>query len=159
MTHLASVLILLLKIHTIKLCVGISWKTQKLYAIVFATRYLDDTADASKKAFETVQRSCEFTVEASKKADEIKTATLKQADQIKSLFVSEIIPPQLSSLSIVNSVSVSYSRFLNWMPAALRMLEPKLINHAGLDSAVYLRIYLIGCWYNPGPSKGANWIV
>ncbi|KAM0955752.1 hypothetical protein ACFX2A_024601 [Malus domestica] len=107
MTHLASVLILLLKIHIIKLCVGISWKTHKLYAIVFATCYLDDTADASKKAFETVQRSGEFTVEASKKADEIKTATLKQADQIKSLFVSEIIPPQLASLSIVNFVSVS----------------------------------------------------
>ncbi|KAM1076652.1 hypothetical protein ACFX19_024560 [Malus domestica] len=120
MTHLASVLILLLKIHTIKLCVGISWKTQKLYAIVFATRYLDDTADASKKAFETVQRSCEFTVEASKKADEIKTATLKQADQIKSLFVSEIIPPQLSSLSIVNSVSVSLLLRCTYMIPELR---------------------------------------
>ncbi|XP_065878860.1 calcium permeable stress-gated cation channel 1-like [Euphorbia lathyris] len=38
----------------------------------------------------------------------------------------------------------SYLRFLNWMPAALRMPEPELIEHAGLDSAVYLRIYLIG---------------
>ncbi|XP_009357481.1 calcium permeable stress-gated cation channel 1 [Pyrus x bretschneideri] len=38
----------------------------------------------------------------------------------------------------------SYLRFLNWMPAALRMPEPELIDHAGLDSAVYLRIYLIG---------------
>ncbi|PON42541.1 Calcium-dependent channel [Parasponia andersonii] len=38
----------------------------------------------------------------------------------------------------------SYARFLNWMPAALRMPEPELIDHAGLDSAVYLRIYLIG---------------
>ncbi|KAL6535062.1 endoplasmic reticulum retention protein [Orobanche minor] len=41
MTHLASVLVLLLKIHTIKSCAGISLKTQELYAIVFATRYLD----------------------------------------------------------------------------------------------------------------------
>ncbi|KAK9180430.1 hypothetical protein WN943_029639 [Citrus x changshan-huyou] len=63
MTHLASVLVLLLKIHTIKSCagtfipsfliyffhvvstsmlyVGISLKTQELYALVFATRYLD----------------------------------------------------------------------------------------------------------------------
>lgn len=39
----------------------------------------------------------------------------------------------------------SYVRFLNWMPAALQMPEPELIDHAGLDSAVYLRIYLIGC--------------
>ncbi|KAG6657755.1 CSC1-like protein At3g21620 [Carya illinoinensis] len=38
----------------------------------------------------------------------------------------------------------SYVRFLNWMPAALKMPEPELIDHAGLDSAVYLRIYLVG---------------
>ncbi|KAL5990144.1 Calcium permeable stress-gated cation channel 1 [Asimina triloba] len=38
----------------------------------------------------------------------------------------------------------SYIRFLNWMPDALKMPEPELIGHAGLDSAVYLRIYLIG---------------
>lgn len=38
----------------------------------------------------------------------------------------------------------SYLRFLNWMPDALKMPEPELIDHAGLDSAVYLRIYLIG---------------
>ncbi|XP_052181428.1 calcium permeable stress-gated cation channel 1-like isoform X2 [Diospyros lotus] len=30
------------------------------------------------------------------------------------------------------------------MPDALKMPEPELIDHAGLDSAVYLRIYLIG---------------
>ncbi|KAH9793340.1 CSC1-like protein [Citrus sinensis] len=40
----------------------------------------------------------------------------------------------------------SYLRFLSWMPAALQMPEPELIDHAGLDSAVYLRIYLIGFW-------------
>ncbi|XWS18171.1 hypothetical protein CRYUN_Cryun32bG0019600 [Craigia yunnanensis] len=38
----------------------------------------------------------------------------------------------------------SYLRFLNWMPDALKMPELELIDHAGLDSAVYLRIYLIG---------------
>ncbi|XP_073139873.1 calcium permeable stress-gated cation channel 1-like [Henckelia pumila] len=38
----------------------------------------------------------------------------------------------------------SYVRFLNWVPDALRMPEPELIDHAGLDSAVYLRIYLLG---------------
>ncbi|MQL72107.1 hypothetical protein Taro_004431 [Colocasia esculenta] len=38
----------------------------------------------------------------------------------------------------------SYLRFLGWMPDALRMPEAELIDHAGLDSAVYLRIYLIG---------------
>ncbi|XP_050372917.1 ER lumen protein-retaining receptor-like [Argentina anserina] len=41
MMHLASVLVLLLKIHTIKSCAGVSLKTQELYALVFATRYLD----------------------------------------------------------------------------------------------------------------------
>ncbi|XP_050368487.1 calcium permeable stress-gated cation channel 1-like isoform X1 [Argentina anserina] len=38
----------------------------------------------------------------------------------------------------------SYLKFLHWMPEALKMPEPELIDHAGLDSAVYLRIYLIG---------------
>ncbi|XP_054796863.1 CSC1-like protein At3g21620 isoform X2 [Prosopis cineraria] len=40
----------------------------------------------------------------------------------------------------------SYIKFLKWMPAALEMPEPELIDHAGLDSAVYLRIYLLGFW-------------
>ncbi|KAJ0080787.1 hypothetical protein Patl1_09953 [Pistacia atlantica] len=44
----------------------------------------------------------------------------------------------------VNLDCRSYIRFLNWIPAALKMTEPKLIEHAGLDSAVYLRIYLMG---------------
>ncbi|KAL3613550.1 hypothetical protein CASFOL_042584 [Castilleja foliolosa] len=38
----------------------------------------------------------------------------------------------------------SYVRFLNWVPDALSMPEPELIDHAGLDSAVYLQIYLLG---------------
>ncbi|EPS60017.1 hypothetical protein M569_14787, partial [Genlisea aurea] len=44
----------------------------------------------------------------------------------------------------VNIDLVSYTRFLNWVPDALKMPEPELIDHAGLDSAVYLRIYLLG---------------
>lgn len=38
----------------------------------------------------------------------------------------------------------SYLKFLSWMHAALQMPEPELIDHAGLDSVVYLRIYLTG---------------
>ncbi|XP_050221068.1 ER lumen protein-retaining receptor-like [Mercurialis annua] len=41
MTHLLSVVVLLLKIRKMKSCAGISLKTQELYAIVFLTRYLD----------------------------------------------------------------------------------------------------------------------
>lgn len=44
----------------------------------------------------------------------------------------------------VNLEWQSYVRFLNWVPDALRLPEPELIDHAGLDSAVYLRIYLLG---------------
>jgi calcium permeable stress-gated cation channel len=44
----------------------------------------------------------------------------------------------------VNLDMRSYVRFLGWMPAALKMPEKELIEHAGLDSAVFLRIYLIG---------------
>ncbi|TKY60069.1 ER lumen protein-retaining receptor A [Spatholobus suberectus] len=41
MTHLLSILVLLLKIYATKSCSGISRKTQELYAIVFVARYLD----------------------------------------------------------------------------------------------------------------------
>ncbi|KAL6884586.1 hypothetical protein ACP4OV_010522 [Aristida adscensionis] len=44
----------------------------------------------------------------------------------------------------VNLDMRSYLKFLSWMPAALKMPEDELISHAGLDSAAYLRIYLIG---------------
>jgi len=39
--HLASILIVLLKLRAAKNCSGISLKTQELYALVFITRYLD----------------------------------------------------------------------------------------------------------------------
>ncbi|KAK9681497.1 hypothetical protein RND81_10G007100 [Saponaria officinalis] len=45
---------------------------------------------------------------------------------------------------VVNLDFRSYLKFLNWMPDALKMPESDLIEHAGLDSAVYLRIYVIG---------------
>lgn len=41
MTHLLSIVLLLLKIRTTKSCAGISLKTQELYAVVFVSRYLD----------------------------------------------------------------------------------------------------------------------
>lgn len=41
MTHLLSIVVLLLKIRNMKSCAGISLKTQELYAIVFLSRYLD----------------------------------------------------------------------------------------------------------------------
>ncbi|TFL07369.1 ER lumen protein retaining receptor-domain-containing protein [Pterulicium gracile] len=39
--HLASILVLIHKMHTTKSCRGISFKTQALYVAVFVTRYLD----------------------------------------------------------------------------------------------------------------------
>jgi hypothetical protein len=44
----------------------------------------------------------------------------------------------------VNLNFKTYLTFLNWMPQALRMSETEIINHAGLDSAVFLRIYTLG---------------
>nr|CAC40612.1 ERD2 protein [Scherffelia dubia] len=41
MTHLLSIILLLLKIQGERSCRGISLKTQELYALVFACRYLD----------------------------------------------------------------------------------------------------------------------
>lgn len=44
----------------------------------------------------------------------------------------------------VNLNIMTYFTFLNWMPQALKMSESELIAHAGLDSAVFLRIYTLG---------------
>lgn len=44
----------------------------------------------------------------------------------------------------VNLNLCTYITFLSWVPGALRMSETDLIAHAGLDSAVYLRIYTLG---------------
>ncbi|KAG2680434.1 hypothetical protein I3760_11G099000 [Carya illinoinensis] len=44
----------------------------------------------------------------------------------------------------VNLNITTYLTFLNWMPQAMRMSETEIINHAGLDSAVFLRIYTLG---------------
>eukprot|EP00884_Botryococcus_braunii_P022670 jgi/Botrbrau1/9087/Bobra.178_2s0018.2 len=41
MTHLLSIVILLLKIHATRSCRGVSRKTQELYTLVFVCRYLD----------------------------------------------------------------------------------------------------------------------
>ncbi|KAL5724689.1 hypothetical protein ACHQM5_007915 [Ranunculus cassubicifolius] len=44
----------------------------------------------------------------------------------------------------VNLNFKTYFTFLNWMREAVQMSELKLIQHAGLDSAVFLRVYLLG---------------
>ncbi|TYJ09853.1 hypothetical protein E1A91_A11G167800v1 [Gossypium mustelinum] len=63
---------------------------------------------------------------------------------IKGLRSSPLVNGSAFGSKFVNLDLRSYTRFLNWMPAALQMPEPELIDHAGLDSAVYLRIYLLG---------------
>ncbi|KAJ4728550.1 calcium permeable stress-gated cation channel 1 [Melia azedarach] len=44
----------------------------------------------------------------------------------------------------VNLDFTTYLTFLNWMPQAMKMSETEIINHAGLDSAIFLRIYTLG---------------
>eukprot|EP00250_Pteridium_aquilinum_P020870 c24973_g1_i1 orf=201-2528(+) len=46
--------------------------------------------------------------------------------------------------SIVNLNWKVYLHFLNWTLEALHMPEPELIEHAGFDSAIFLRIYILG---------------
>lgn len=41
MAHVLSILVLLLRLKATKNAIGISIKTQELYLVVFATRYLD----------------------------------------------------------------------------------------------------------------------
>lgn len=55
--------------------------------------------------------------------------------------------PKSSTNAVKNFVNIdfkAYLKFWTWMPEALRMPEPELIDHAGLDSVVYIRIYLLG---------------
>lgn len=52
----------------------------------------------------------------------------------------------------VNLNFKTYLTFLNWMPQAMQMTEPQIIEHAGLDSAVFLRIYTLGYGKEEPPS-------
>lgn len=44
----------------------------------------------------------------------------------------------------VNLEVSHYMRLLDWAKSALRKTEDDIIQHSGLDSAVYLRIFLVG---------------
>ncbi|KAB2048304.1 hypothetical protein ERO13_A13G088300v2 [Gossypium hirsutum] len=86
---------------------------KKSQTLTMPNKIADLVADTAKKskelAFEASKKADELALEASKKADELRVATLKQADQIQlqsqslSKSISDIIPPQLSSLSIASS--------------------------------------------------------
>ncbi|KGN51997.1 uncharacterized protein LOC101210244 [Cucumis sativus] len=80
------------------------WKRAKSFAEEAAkkSQTLTSTSTLSELVSETAKKSKELAAEASKTADLIKTAAIKQADQLKSLNVSDIIPPQFSSISIPN---------------------------------------------------------
>ncbi|KAI5022618.1 hypothetical protein ZWY2020_059540 [Hordeum vulgare] len=50
----------------------------------------------------------------------------------------------VAAAKYINLDMRSYLKFLSWMPAALKMPDDELIQHAGLDSVIYLRIYRTG---------------
>ncbi|XWS64155.1 hypothetical protein CRYUN_Cryun06bG0162300 [Craigia yunnanensis] len=89
------------------------WKRAKSFAEEAAkkSQTLTTPNKIADLVAETAKKSKELALEATKKADELKTAALKQADQIQiqsfSKSISDIIPPQLSSLSIASSASTS----------------------------------------------------
>ncbi|KAF5727797.1 hypothetical protein HS088_TW22G01494 [Tripterygium wilfordii] len=89
------------------------WKQAKAFAEEAAKQSQTLTSSSNKIAdlvAETAKKSKELALEASKKADQIKIAALKQADQIQQIkSFSDIIPPQLSSLSIATAASSSSS--------------------------------------------------
>ncbi|KAM3707088.1 hypothetical protein ACJW31_03G198500 [Castanea mollissima] len=92
------------------------WKRAKGLAEEAARRSqtLTSSVNISDLVTETTKKSLELAAEASKKADQIKSAALDQIQiqQIKSLSLSDIIPAQLSSLansSPSSSASASYS--------------------------------------------------
>ncbi|XP_041013222.1 uncharacterized protein LOC121256480 isoform X2 [Juglans microcarpa x Juglans regia] len=85
------------------------WKRAKIFAEEAAkkSQTITNSVSISDLVSETAKKSKELAAEASKKADQIKTAALKQADQIQikslSLSLPDIIPTQLSSLSVASS--------------------------------------------------------
>ncbi|KAK8522696.1 hypothetical protein V6N12_056397 [Hibiscus sabdariffa] len=87
------------------------WKRAKSFAEEAArkSQTLTTPEKIADLVAETARKSKELALEASKRADEFKTAALQQADQIQfqslSKSISDIIPPQLSSLSIAASGS------------------------------------------------------
>lgn len=92
------------------------WKRAKGLAEEAARRSqtLTSSVNISDLVTETTKKSMELAAEASKKADQIKSAALDQIQiqQIKSLSLSDIIPAHLSSLgnsSASASASASYS--------------------------------------------------
>lgn len=92
------------------------WKRAKGLAEEAARRSqtLTSSVNISDLVTETTKKSMELAAEASKKADQIKSAALDQIQiqQIKSLSLSDIIPAHLSSLgnsSASSSASASYS--------------------------------------------------
>lgn len=92
------------------------WKRAKGLAEEAARRSqtLTSSVNISDLVTETAKKSMELAAEASKKADQIKSAALDQIQiqQIKSLSLSDIIPAHLSSLgnsSASASASASYS--------------------------------------------------
>ncbi|CAM6120738.1 unnamed protein product [Calypogeia fissa] len=55
--------------------------------------------------------------------------------------------PKARKVSLSRCVNLDYRAYLtlfSWMGAALKMSEEDLIDHAGLDSAAFLRIFLLG---------------
>ena len=89
------------------------WKRARSFAEEAAkkSQTLTSTSTLSELVSETAKKSKELAAEASKTADLIKTVAIKQADHLKSLNVADIIPPQLSSISIPNlSASSPYSQ-------------------------------------------------
>ncbi|XP_044490826.1 uncharacterized protein LOC123214880 [Mangifera indica] len=87
------------------------WKRAKTFAEEAAKKSQSITTSTkiADLVAETAKKSKELALEASKKADEIKTAALKQADQIPIKSITDIIPPQLSSLSSIATSSSSSS--------------------------------------------------
>ncbi|XVF03125.1 hypothetical protein REPUB_Repub04eG0234000 [Reevesia pubescens] len=91
------------------------WKRAKSFAEEAAkkSQTLTTPNKIADLVAQTAKKSKELALEATKKADEFKTAALKQADQIQiqslSKSISDIIPPQLSSLSITSAAASTSS--------------------------------------------------
>ncbi|KAF9674210.1 hypothetical protein SADUNF_Sadunf10G0103900 [Salix dunnii] len=86
------------------------WKRAKVFAEEAAKKSQTLTTSSNKISdlvAETAKKSKQLAFEASKKADEFKVAALKQADQIQFKSISDIIPPHLSSLSILRKFGVT----------------------------------------------------
>eukprot|EP01025_Chloroclados_australasicus_P007600 TRINITY_DN1248_c0_g1_i2.p1 TRINITY_DN1248_c0_g1~~TRINITY_DN1248_c0_g1_i2.p1 ORF type:complete len:217 (-),score=3.10 TRINITY_DN1248_c0_g1_i2:394-1044(-) len=151
MTHLLSILVLLLKIQATRSCRGISLKTQQLYLLVFICRYLDLFA-YYVSLYNTVMKliflaSSGFIVYIMEYHKVIKMTYDRDHDTFRTVFL--IVPCAVLALLIHNSFGLleilwTFSIYLESVA-----ILPQLVllqRTSNIDNLTGNYVFLLGCY-------------